>query len=124
MRKRVPAQTKAVAGSSSACIRTCRGQPKRVKKLFPPSYDKELKMIDRRIEFSRVSSFVEILNIRARLQSDQLSYVFLSNGAEVDSLTFAQLRRKARALAARLQDMNAQDERVLLLYPAGLDYVV
>jgi len=76
------------------------------------------------VNLNRVASIVEVLDARADVQSDHPSYVFLSDGVEVDRLTFAQLRRKARALAARLQEMNARNERVLLLYPAGLDYVV
>jgi acyl-CoA synthetase (AMP-forming)/AMP-acid ligase II/acyl carrier protein len=81
-------------------------------------------MSERRVDLSHVSSFVDVLDTRANVQSDQLSYVFLSGGEEVDRLTFTQLQRKARAIAARLQEMRAQNERVLLLYPAGLDYVV
>ncbi|MCI0389698.1 MAG: AMP-binding protein [Acidobacteria bacterium] len=42
----------------------------------------------------------------------------------MDRLTFAQLQRRALAIAAYLQEMKAENERVLLLYPAGLDYVV
>lgn len=76
------------------------------------------------VDLSRVSSLVDVLNTRANIQSDQPSYVFLSDGVEVDRLTFSQLQRKARAVAAYLQEMKAQNERVLLLYPAGLDYVV
>jgi len=77
-----------------------------------------------KIDLCRVSSIIDVLDRRAEIQSDQLSYVFLSEGAEVDRLTFAQLRRRARAVASCLQEMKAQDERALLLYPAGLDYVV
>jgi len=77
-----------------------------------------------KIDFGRVSSIIDLLNIRANIQSDQLSYVFLSDGAEVDRLTYTQLQRRARAVAAHLQEMKAQNERALLLYPAGLDYVV
>jgi len=76
------------------------------------------------IDLGRVSSIVDVLNTRASIQRDQPSYVFLSEGAEVDRLTFAQLQRRARAVAAHLQEMKAQNERALLLYPAGLDYVV
>ena len=81
-------------------------------------------MSETKADLSRVTSFVDILNARATEQSDQPSYVFLSAGEEVDTLTFAQLQRKARAVGAHLQEMNAQNERVLLLYPSGLDYVV
>jgi acyl-CoA synthetase (AMP-forming)/AMP-acid ligase II/acyl carrier protein len=81
-------------------------------------------MSECKIDLGRVSSIVDVLNMRAYIQPDQPNYVFLSDGAEVDRLTFAQLQRRARAVAAHLQEMKAQNERALLLYPAGLDYVV
>jgi len=81
-------------------------------------------MSESKIDLGRVSSIVDVLNTRASVQTDQPSYVFLSDGAEVNSLTFAQLQRRARAVAAHLQEMKARNERALLLYPAGLDYVV
>lgn len=81
-------------------------------------------MSECRVDLGHVSSIIDVLNTRAKTQSDQPSYVFLSDGVEVDRLTFAQLQRRARAVAAHLQEMKAQNERVLLLYPAGLDYVV
>jgi acyl-CoA synthetase (AMP-forming)/AMP-acid ligase II/acyl carrier protein len=81
-------------------------------------------MSECKIDLGRASSIVDVLNTRASIQADQPSYVFLSDGAEVDRLTFAQLRGRARAVAAHLQEMKAQNERALLLYPAGLDYVV
>src|SRR5215470_7010811 len=87
-------------------------------------FSEELKMGEGKIDLGRVSSIIDVLDIRANIQSDQLSYVFLSDGAEVDRLTYAQLQRRARAVAAYLQEMKAQNERALLLYPAGLDYVV
>nr|AQQ74973.1 hypothetical protein [uncultured bacterium] len=81
-------------------------------------------MSERRIDLTRATSIIDVLNTRANIQSEQPSYVFLSDGAEVGSLTFAQLRRRARAVGASLQEVNARNERVLLLYPSGLDYVV
>src|SRR5262245_37173709 len=80
-------------------------------------------MSERKGGLSRASSIVDVLDTRANIQAGQPSYVFLSGGAEVDRLTFAHLQRKARAIAARLQAMKARNERVLLLYPAGLNYV-
>src|SRR5262245_45853718 len=80
-------------------------------------------MSERKVGLSRASSIVDVLDTRANIQAGQPSYVFLSGGAEVDRLTFAHLQRKARAIAARLQAMKARNERVLLLYPAGLNYV-
>jgi acyl-CoA synthetase (AMP-forming)/AMP-acid ligase II/acyl carrier protein len=81
-------------------------------------------MSEGKINLGRVSSITDILNERAKIQPDQPSYIFLSDGAEADRLTFAQLQRRSRAVSAYLQEMKAQNERALLLYPAGLDYVV
>ncbi len=69
-------------------------------------------------------TLVDLLRHRARHQAQDLAYRFLVDGEsdELD-LTYAQLDRQARAIAAWLQALNLQGERVLLLYPPGLDFV-
>ena len=42
---------------------------------------------------------------------------------EGDSLTYGELDRRARGIGAWLEAHGARGERVLLLYPAGLDYI-
>ncbi len=70
------------------------------------------------------SSLVEVLRHRALAQPDRLAYRFLADGeVEEATFTYAELDRKARAIAATLQDLGAAGERILLLYPASLDYV-
>src|SRR5215472_15857505 len=69
------------------------------------------------------TTLVELLRWRAALQSDQKAYTFLSKGEEELSLTYAELDRQARAIGALLQRRGATGERVLLLYPAGLEYL-
>ena len=50
--------------------------------------------------------------------------MFLADGAtEETSLTYADLDREARAIAAWLQTITSRDDRVLLLYPPGLEYI-
>ena len=67
---------------------------------------------------------VELLQRRALEQPDDLAYTFLADGDEEEaSLTYGQLDRRARAIATWLQHLKVKDERVLLLYPPGLDYV-
>ncbi len=67
---------------------------------------------------------VELLRWRSLHQSESLAYTFLSEGEDAEErLTYAMLERRARIVAARLQEMGAKGERVLLLYPAGLAYV-
>ena len=74
---------------------------------------------------SGAASLVEVMRHRAASAPDRLGYRFLADGeAEEASLTYAELDRRVRALAALLQEIGAAGERVLLLYPASLDYVV
>ena len=70
-----------------------------------------------------VSSFVQLLRERAEGMPEARAYTFLTGGEETATLTFAQLERRARAVASRLQQLKAKGERALLLYPPGLDYV-
>ena len=69
-------------------------------------------------------TLVELLRWRAQHQPSQRAYTFLRDG-EKDAihLTYAELDEQARAIAAWLQEMDAMDERVLLLYPSGLDFI-
>lgn len=70
------------------------------------------------------ANFVELACNRAHEKPDRTAYVFLQNGEnESGRLTFAELDRRARTIAARLQGMGMAGERALLLYPPGLDYI-
>ena len=72
----------------------------------------------------RASTLVDILQWRARHQSDQLAYTFLTDGeVEEGRFTYAELDSRARAIAARLQKSAQPGDRALLLYPAGLEYI-
>jgi acyl-CoA synthetase (AMP-forming)/AMP-acid ligase II/acyl carrier protein len=72
-----------------------------------------------------MSILVELLRRRALNQPEQTAYKFLFDGEAVGpSLTYAKLDRRVRAVAAHLQQLNAAGERVLLLYPPGLEYIV
>ncbi|NJK63171.1 MAG: AMP-binding protein [Synechococcaceae cyanobacterium SM2_3_1] len=80
---------------------------------FPPGIQDQLKTL------------VELLQWRAQHQPDQLAYRFLEHGEiEAGSLTFGQLDRRVRAVAAQLQQQVRQGERALMLYPSGLDFIV
>ncbi len=69
-------------------------------------------------------SFVDLLRRRAAEQPDDLAYVFLKEGEEEgERLAYGPLEARVRAVAARLQQVGASGERVLLLYPSGLDFV-
>ncbi len=71
-----------------------------------------------------VSTTVELLRYRAIHQPDRLAFTFLPDGeTEGESLTYAELDRQARAIAAKLQALGLSGERALLLYPPGLEYL-
>ncbi|HEY0606031.1 MAG TPA: fatty acyl-AMP ligase, partial [Herpetosiphonaceae bacterium] len=70
------------------------------------------------------TTLVDLLRQQAWQRPDQRAYTFLKDG-ETDAihLTYAQLDRQARAIAVQLQAMVQPGDRVLLLYPPGLEYI-
>lgn len=70
------------------------------------------------------STFIDILRGRALHQPNQRAYTFLVNGEtkEID-LTYRELDRQARSIAAELQELGATGECALLLYPPGLSFI-
>ncbi len=70
------------------------------------------------------STLVELLRLRAEHQPDHTAYRYLQdNETEIVATTYAELDRRARSIGAWLETHGARGERVLLLYPAGLDYI-
>jgi len=69
-------------------------------------------------------TLVELLSRRARLNPDQRSFTFLSDGEiEETHLTYGELDRQARAIGASLQSVVEQGARALLIYPADLEFI-
>ncbi|MET0647237.1 MAG: amino acid adenylation domain-containing protein [Pyrinomonadaceae bacterium] len=69
-------------------------------------------------------NIVDLLRLRAEEQPDRRLYTFLAEGeAEEESLTYAELDRRARGVGAWLEERGAGGERVLLLFPPGLGYI-
>src|ERR1700683_42458 len=70
------------------------------------------------------TTLVEMLRWRALHQPEQRAYTYLIDGeAEGGHLTFAELDLQSRMIAAMLQHRNARGERVLLLFPTGLEFI-
>src|SRR5829696_6710580 len=73
----------------------------------------------------RFGSLAELLRHRAAVQPDERAYVALSDrGGEEASITFAGLARRSAALAQRIAAHAAPGERVLLLCPNGIGFMV
>lgn len=71
-----------------------------------------------------IATLVDLARQRAADAVNQSAYVFLTDGeSETTDITYGELDRRARAIAAWLQSLGAQGERAILLYPPGLDYI-
>ncbi len=70
------------------------------------------------------SNLVDLVQHRAAHSAHDRAFIYLVDGeTEEIQLTYQELDRQARAIAARLQELNLVGQRALLLYPAGLDFV-
>ncbi|PSB02444.1 fatty acyl-AMP ligase [Merismopedia glauca] len=70
------------------------------------------------------TNIVEILRSHSIHQPDRLAYTFLTDETvETRSLSYGELDEQVRAIAAALQDLGMAGERVLLLYPPGLEFI-
>ncbi len=73
----------------------------------------------------RHDTIIDVLRWRALNQPARHAYTFLSDGEnEEESLSYAELERGARKVGSLLQSYTTAGDRVLLLYPSGLDFVV
>lgn len=70
-------------------------------------------------------TLVDLLRHRAQYQGDRCAYRFSIDGeSDVIDLSYRELDRRARSIAVYLQSFCAPGERLLLVYPPGLEYVV
>ena len=66
---------------------------------------------------------IELLAGQAADQPDKTAYAFLDDRDGVTEITFAELDRRARVIAGRLQLELSPGDRALLVYPAGLEFI-
>jgi acyl-CoA synthetase (AMP-forming)/AMP-acid ligase II len=70
-------------------------------------------------------TLVHLLRTRASRSPDQLAYTFLSDHQDSSgSITYRELDRRARSIAALIQSTSDQATRALLLCQPGIDYIV
>jgi acyl-CoA synthetase (AMP-forming)/AMP-acid ligase II len=71
------------------------------------------------------ATFVDDVQRHAVDNPGRRALVFLRDGDEVSaSLTYGQLDKRARAVSAELACASAPGDRVLLLFPPGLEFIV
>ncbi len=69
-------------------------------------------------------NLVDLIRMRSQLLPDDLMYLFLTDGeSEEVRITYAEMDRRARRVAAWLQQNHLFGERALLLFPPGLDFI-
>ncbi|CCD96147.1 putative Non-ribosomal peptide synthase:Amino acid adenylation (modular protein) [Bradyrhizobium sp. ORS 375] len=69
-------------------------------------------------------TLVDRLREHAALRAHRPALRFIEGEDVVGDLTFADLDRRVRALAAQLQDLGGAGERAVILLPSGIDYAV
>ncbi len=70
------------------------------------------------------SSLIGLLRARAAADPGRPAFTFLADGEREERLlTYGELDRRARAIAAHLQALPMAGERALLLLPPGLDFI-
>jgi len=70
------------------------------------------------------ANLLRCLRGRASERPDDAAFVCSTDDpSQRTALTYAQLDRRARAIAACLQDMDLAGQRVMLAYPPGLEFI-
>jgi acyl-CoA synthetase (AMP-forming)/AMP-acid ligase II len=76
------------------------------------------------MNIKQAQSLVDVLERHAAERPEALAYVFLDGkGGQQASLTFSQLWRRVRAIAARLQQAGASGQAAALVYQPGLEFI-
>lgn len=80
--------------------------------------------MNKNIQCPEFPTIVDILRWRAIHQPEKLAFTYLVNGeTEEATLTYEEMDRQARSVAAMLQSTIKNGECVLLLYPPGLEFI-
>ncbi|MEH2290147.1 amino acid adenylation domain-containing protein [Nostoc sp.] len=73
---------------------------------------------------SQFATLVDILRDRSLQMPHTQAFTFLEDGETQElTLTYCELDRRSRAIAAQLQALGLSGKRAILLYPSGLDYL-
>ena len=70
-----------------------------------------------------VTNLVDRLRYWSQQQGPEIAFYFTSDGEDEIKITYAELDKRARAIAAHLVDLGMSGQRALLMYPPGLDFV-
>lgn len=72
----------------------------------------------------KYSNLIQLLQYRARKQPKEVAFQFIRQGTvELERITYQELERQVKAIAALLQEICVPGDRALLIYPSGLEFV-
>lgn len=73
---------------------------------------------------SQAATLVELLHQQSQNIPDKIAFYFLEDGEQQEKqITYAELDRQARAIAAWLVEHGMRGERAILLYPPGFGFI-
>ena len=77
---------------------------------------------DERQDFATI---VQTLEWRAKRNENDIAFTYLADGEKKEeSITYGVLADRVKVVAGHLQAQGLEGERVLLLYPSGLEYII
>jgi acyl-CoA synthetase (AMP-forming)/AMP-acid ligase II len=66
----------------------------------------------------------DILSFWSSTEPEKAAYTFLVDGEDkTETVTYSALEKEVKKIASHLISHNLQGERVLLLYPSGMEYI-
>ncbi len=77
-------------------------------------------------EYGKYNTIVDAYSHFAKEMANKVAYTYRNysnNEVDITSITFGELDRKARSLAAYLTEMKVLGERIVLLFQAGIEYI-
>jgi amino acid adenylation domain-containing protein len=70
-------------------------------------------------------NFIDVFNKHTEKYPDKIAYIFLPDGkTEAGALTFLELKDEAKKIAAQLQNRLLPGDRIILNFPAGLEFII
>lgn len=73
----------------------------------------------------KIFNIVDLLHYRAESSPDRKAYGFLYNGEILkENLTYFDLEKKVKKISAYLQTISNENERALLIFSPGMDFII
>jgi len=70
-------------------------------------------------------SFLDVVEYWSNRLPDKKAYIFLADGeTKEETITYLELKRKVTAFATNIQKDTKPDDRVLILNPPGIDFII